>query len=148
MCAVNLQPVTKANWIACIDLTLHPQQQNNLASNVETIAESKFEPDSILRAICLGDRIIGMLAYCTEDEPPDPEVYWLFRLMVDKNFQGKGYGTQALDLAIKEMVQLGAKKIYISHKPQNEVASKLYQKLGFKYIGTLDDGDLFMEKVV
>ena len=145
---VSLKPVTKDNWIACIDLSLHPEQENNLASNVETIAESKFEPDNILRAIYLGDRVIGMLAYCVEDEPPDPEIYWIFRFMIDKDWQNRGYGKQALNLAIAEIVQLGAKKIYTSHKPQNKIAGKLYQKLGFKYIGTLDDGDLSMEKII
>ena len=89
-----------------------------------------------------------MLAYCMEDEPPDPEVYWLFRFMIDKDFQNKGYGKKALNLVIEEISSLGAKKIYTSHKPKNEVAGKLYQKLGFNYIGERDDGDLLMEKTI
>ena len=143
---ISLKPVTKDNWITCIDLTLHPEQKNNLASNVETIAELKFEPDNILRAIYLGDCIIGMLAYCVEDEPPDPETFWIFRFMIDKDWQNQGYGKQALKSAIAEIVQLGGKKIYTSHKPKNEIAGRLYQKLGFEYVGSLEDGDLLLER--
>ncbi|MGL4884692.1 MAG: GNAT family N-acetyltransferase [Waterburya sp.] len=145
MC-INLGEVTKDNWIACIHLSLHPEQEGNLASNVATIAQSKFEPNNQLRAIYKNDKVIGMLAYCMEDEPIDSEVYWIFRFMIDKDFQNKGYGTKALNLTIKEISQLGAKKIYISHKPKNKIAGKLYQKIGFAYIGEQDDGDLLMEK--
>ena len=145
---ISLKPVTKDNWIACIDLTLHPEQENNLGSNVETIAESKFETDIILRAIYKGDRVIGMLAYCVEGEPFDPEIYWIFHFMIDKDFQNQGYGKQALNLAIAEIVQLKAKKIYTSHKLKNKIAGRLYQKLGFKYIRSLEDGDLLMEKII
>ena len=144
MC-IELRKVTKENWIDCINLSLYPEQENNLASNVASIAESKFEPNNQLRAIYKQEKIIGFLAFCEEDDPPDPELYWIFRFMIDKNFQGQGYGTKALKLVIKEIKSLGAKRIYTMHKPQNKIAGKLYQKLGFSYIGSLDDGDLLME---
>ena len=98
-----------------------------------------------LKAIYKGDRIIGFLAFCVEDDPPDTELYWLFRFMIDKNFQGRGYGTKALNLVIAEIKKLGAKRIQTMHKPQNKIAGKLYQKLGFSYIGNLDDGYLLMK---
>lgn len=146
--SVSLQPVTKDNWIKCIDLRLQPEQVGNLASNVETIAESKFEPDNILRAIYLDRAVIGMLAYSMEDEPPDPEVYWLFRFMIDKDYQNQGYGTKALELLFKEISCLGGKKIYTTHKPTNEVAGKLYRKVGFSYNGELHYGEPLMEKLI
>ncbi|MEY4520737.1 MAG: hypothetical protein RLZZ499_3337 [Cyanobacteriota bacterium] len=147
MC-ISLSEVTKDNWINCIYLSLHPEQEGNLASNVATIAESKFEPNNQLRAIYKNDQIIGMLAYCIEDEPINPEVYWIFRFMIDKDFQGKGYGTKALNLVMTEIAQLGAKKIYTSHKPKNKIASNLYKKVGFVYIGERDSGNLLMEKEI
>ena len=128
-----IKPVTKDNWIECINLRLLPEQVGNLASNVETIAEFKFEPDNILRAIYLDRAVIGVLAYSMEDEPIDPEVYWLFRFMIDKDYQNKGYGTQALKRLFEEISGLGGKKIYTSHKPANKIAGKLDRKVGFSY---------------
>ncbi len=145
MC-INLQEVTKDNWLKCIDLSLHLEQIGNLALNVETIAESKFEPNNQLRAIYKDNQVIGMLAFSMEDEPVNPEVYWIFRFMIDKDFQNKGYGKKALHLVINEIAQLGGKKIYTSHKPKNKIAGKLYQKVGFNYNGELHHGEPLMEK--
>ena len=147
MC-IELKEVTKDNWIDCIYLSLYPEQEDNVASNVASIAESKFEPQNQLRAIYKEEKVIGFLAFCVEDDPPDPELYWIFRFMIDKNFQGLGYGTKALKLVIEEIKKLGAKRIQTMHKPKNKIAGKLYQKIGFSYIGNLDDGDLLMEITV
>lgn len=144
MC-IELKEVTRDNWIDCIRLSLHPEQEGNVAPNVDSIAESKFELHHQLRAIYKDKQVIGFLAFCVEDDPPNPELYWLFRFMIDKDFQGKGYGTQALNLVIEEITHLGAKCIHTMHKPKNIRAGKLYQKAGFTYIGNLDDGDLLME---
>ncbi|MDJ0635580.1 MAG: GNAT family N-acetyltransferase [Xenococcaceae cyanobacterium MO_188.B29] len=146
--AIKLKEVTKDNWIDCIDLSLYPEQEKNVASNVASIAESKFEPHYQLRAVYKEQKVIGFLAFCVEVDPPDPELYWLFRFMIDKHFQGQGYGTKALNLVIEEIRQLGAKRIHTMHKPSNKTAGKLYQKAGFVYIGHLDDGDLLMEKKI
>ncbi|VEP12863.1 Spermidine acetyltransferase [Hyella patelloides LEGE 07179] len=144
MC-IELKEVTKDNWIDCISLSLYPEQEGNLASNVDSIAESKFEPNNQLRAIYKDRKVIGFLAFCVEDDPPDPKLYWIFRFMIDKDFQGQGYGTKALNLVIDEIKKLGAKRIHTMHKPKNKIAGKLYQKIVFSYIGSLDDGDLLME---
>ncbi|MEM7758650.1 MAG: GNAT family N-acetyltransferase [Cyanobacteria bacterium P01_A01_bin.40] len=145
---IKLRAVTIENWIDCIRLSLHPEQESYVASNVESIAESKFELNNQLRAIYKDNKAIGFLAFCVEDDPPDAELYWLFRFMIDKNFQGRGYGARALQLVIEEIKTLGAKRIHTMHKPQNKIAGRLYQKSGFSYIGSLDDGDLLMEMTI
>ncbi|MEZ6049997.1 MAG: GNAT family N-acetyltransferase [Planctomycetaceae bacterium] len=145
MALTTLQDVTRENWRACIRLEMHEHQQGFVASNVATIAESRFEPHFVLRAIYAEDKVVGMLAYCPEDDPPDPTLYWIFRLMIDKHHQGQGIGTAAMRLAIKEIRELGAHKVRTMHKPSNEIAAALYPKLGFQQIGFHDDGDVLLE---
>lgn len=142
---VTLQDVTRENRVACIRLSLHPDQQGNLASNVETIAESKFKPHHQLRAIYRGDEVVGLLAYTVEDDPPDDELFWIFRLMVDKNHQRQGIAKAAMQLAIAEITALGGRRIQTMHKPTNHAAAALYRQLGFQEIGVLDDGDTLLE---
>lgn len=63
----------------------------------------------------------------------------------DRNkYQNKGYGENAVKLAIKEMRQLGATEIRTMYMPGNIRAQRLYEKLGFEEIGTLDGGDIFL----
>ena len=88
---------------------------------------------------------MGLLAYAPETDPPDDQLFWIFRLMVDKNFQRRGIGAAAMRLAIDELKEFGAAKIRTMHKPINKPAAALYESLGFAVIGELDDGDILLE---
>jgi diamine N-acetyltransferase len=64
---------------------------------------------------------------------------WVYRIMVDKEFQGKGIGKAATKLMISEMAKLpNAKKIVVGYRPENLGAHNLYSSLGF-----IDKGDRF-----
>ncbi len=73
----------------------------------------------------------------TEKEELDG--YWVFRIMIDENFQGKGIGKAATKLMISEMGKLAdAEKIVVGYHPENREAHHLYASLGF-----IDNGDRF-----
>jgi diamine N-acetyltransferase len=145
---ITLVPVSKHNWQECAFLELPPSQSHLLASNLLTIAESKFEPHYILHAIQRDQKVVGMLAYCQEIDEPTPDVYWLFRIMIAAKHQGNGHGRAAAHLAIEKMVAVGARTIRTMHRPDNEVAARLYRSLGFIERGYLDDGDILLELTV
>jgi diamine N-acetyltransferase len=142
---IQLGQVNKENWVKCTQLSLKSEQESFLASNLATIAESKFEPHYQLRAIFSGEEIVGMAAFCPEIDIDEPDLYWIFRFMIDKSFQGKGLGHKALKLIIEEIKTLKAKKILTMCKPCNKVALSLYLKVGFLIKGYLDDGDHLLE---
>jgi diamine N-acetyltransferase len=145
---IHLKKVDRCNWVACVKLSLHPDQVGNLASNSNTIAEAKFEPHHRLRAIYKDNDVIGMLSFCHEDDPLDLELFWLFRFMIDKEHQGKGYGSNVLALVLEEVRGLGGKRLQTMCKPSNAAAAQAYRSFGFKEIGTLNDGDLHFETLI
>lgn len=53
----------------------------------------------------------------------------------EKNYQGKGYGTEAIKLLINKAKQADIRKIYLEVHPDNRRAIKAYEKCGFKKIG-------------
>jgi len=53
----------------------------------------------------------------------------------EKNYQGKGYGTKAINLLINKAKQADIKKIYLEVRPNNIRAIKAYEKCGFKKTG-------------
>jgi diamine N-acetyltransferase len=142
---VELLPLTRENWVACVDLPLLPSQRGLLAPNVYSIAELNFEQHYIPQVIYASGQVVGFLMYCPENDPPDPGLFWLFRFMVAAEHQGKGYGASALRLALLEMKAAGATRVRTMHKPSNSTASRLYQRHGFVEIGVLPDGDIELE---
>jgi diamine N-acetyltransferase len=143
---IELRPVDRSNWRDCARLRLGPGQDDLVASNVWSIAESRFEPHYVPRAVVAEDEAVGFLMYCVETDPPDAELYWLFRFMIDADHQGRGYGRAALRLAVDEMRSAGARRIHTMHRPRNVAASRLYRGAGFVEIGRLEDGDVELEK--
>ena len=142
---IQLRDLNRDNWRACAGLALPAEQEKLVAPNVWSIAEAGFEPQYRPRVICLDETIIGFLMYCAETDPQDPTLFWLFRFMLAPGFQGRGHGAEALRLALEEMKAAGATRVRTMHKPGNVAASRLYRRLGFREIGTLDDGDIELE---
>lgn len=146
---ITLRPVDRNNWVACGRISVGDDQHGLVAGNLETIAESTFELHYHLRAIYHDELVVGMLAYCHENDPEDLELYWIFRLIIDSSFQGKGFGSEAMKLAIAEIRARGATRIHTMHQPGNRIASSLYGKLGFEITGErLDDGDIVRELIL
>lgn len=62
--------------------------------------------------------------------------------MVDVNYQGRDYGTQALPLILNEMYALyGKQDIYLTLERENARAVHLYEKFGFRPTGEKDEGE-------
>lgn len=105
--------------------------------NAISIAQSKFETTLKPYAIYAEDKIVGFLMYNSVQEELDG--YWVYRIMVDKEYQGKGIGKAATKLMISEMTKLpNAQKIVVGYHPENFGAHNLYSSLGF-----IDNGDRF-----
>lgn len=65
---------------------------------------------------------------------PDDNNYWIYRLMIDKEYQGKGIGIQAILLIIEKMRSINEKNIpliMIGYNPKNLSAKLVYKKAGF-----------------
>jgi diamine N-acetyltransferase len=144
--SITLREVTKQNWVQCIRLKLASEQEGLVAPNIASIAESKFEPHYVPRAIYSNEKVVGFLMYCPEIETEEKDLYWLFRFMVDVEYQKQGIGKAALKLALNEIAKNNCRKINIIYSPKNSAAAKLYASFGFKQVGTAEDGDIIVQK--
>jgi diamine N-acetyltransferase len=138
---VKLKDVTAKNWRDVARLELAPDQRDLVAGNLYSIAESKFDPDARPRAVYAGDEPVGFLMYDASDQEA-----LIYRLMIDRRHQRKGYGRAALVLAINEIKALpNIGKISISHMPNNKIVKALCASLGFKEAGLDGDGEMMAE---
>ena len=71
---------------------------------------------------------------------------WIDDIMIDKQYQGKGYGTKALkDLIDELMFTYETNEVYLSCYKHNTHALNLYAKLGFITTNRLDiNGELIL----
>ena len=145
---ISLKEVTKDNWVQCVKLKLAPEQECFVAPNADSIAESKFEPHYVPRAIYNNDKVVGFLMYCPEIETQEKDLYWLFRFMIDIEHQKQGIGKAALKIAIAKISKINCRKINIIYSPKNSVAAKLYANFGFEKIAIDEDGEIIVQKRV
>ena len=71
--------------------------------------------------------------------------YSLWRLMIDENYQKKGFGREAVALGvdfIKSFPCGKAEYCWLSYEPENEVARQLYRSYGFIETGNMVSGEI------
>jgi diamine N-acetyltransferase len=138
---VRLAKVTEDNWEDVVDLELSDDQQDFVADNTYSLAESKFDRSARPRAIYAGKQIVGFLMYDVETSRGARKAT-IYRFMIDKAQQGKGYGRAAMECALAEIRAIrGVTVIAVSYMPKNKVARGLYRSFGFVERGRDEDGE-------
>jgi diamine N-acetyltransferase len=143
---VRLKEVTADNWEAVVDLELTDAQEDIVASNAYSLVEAKFTPAAQPRAIYAGKRIVGFLMYETLASEGKPHETSVYRFMIDRRQQGKGYGRAAFAAALDEIgATTAARKVTVCYVPQNLPAKQFYASFGFVETGLDDDGEMVAE---
>ncbi|MDE6903946.1 MAG: GNAT family N-acetyltransferase [Lachnospiraceae bacterium] len=153
---IKLEKITGKNVWDILKLCVFERQKNFVASNDLSIIEAYTTITGNGYAFPFGiyedDTPIGflMIGFDTDDYWDDAPLiakgnYNLWRLMIDKNFQNKGYGKEAVGLALKFIKTFPcgeAEYCWLSYEPENEAASQLYHSFGFVETGEMDGEEL------
>jgi diamine N-acetyltransferase len=139
---ITLREITLDNWRECVRLKVADDQQGFVASNAVSLAQSKYEPESIPLAVYDGDTMVGFVMYHPE-EYGIANLWFIERLMVGHQYQGKGYGRAAMNLLLQRLKATpGYTAILISFVPDNTAAERLYSSLGFEDTGEIEEGEI------
>ena len=143
---ITLRPVDEQNREAVLALSVREDQPFVAPNDVSLrqADEANAEHPGYARpfGIYADEELVGfsMFAFDPEEEDEDDR-YWLWRFMIDKNEQGKGYGQAALAEIIRYFKGNGADRLFLSTEPENECGVHVYHKAGFKETGDIDDGE-------
>jgi diamine N-acetyltransferase len=142
---VTLREITKENWRDIVRLKVAPHQEQFVASNAASIAEAHFNPEvAWFRAVYALDVPVGFLML--EDDAVHQE-YFLWRFMIDEQYQGRGYGRKALKLLFAHVkTRPGADAVETSCVTAKGGPGPFYEKMGFVYTGKEEDGELVMRR--
>ena len=142
---IHLEKITWDNYRDICRLRVTKEQDSFVARNERSlihayIALSQGEIKPFPFGIYLGKKPIGfvMIGYNGYEEG-DPEftkdTYFIWRFMIDKRYQGRGYGREAMKLALDYIRTFPfgkAEYCWLSYEPENKAAKKLYLSFGFE----------------
>lgn len=138
----ELRPITVKNFDDIISLRVAEHQQKLVASNVESIAQAWVQPGCTPLAIYHDGGPVGFIMYCID---VDDGEYWLYRFMIDRHYQGRGYGRQALTQVLERVkADQSRHKIFLGVEPDGGASLALYQSLGFRFDGRICEGEHIM----
>jgi len=158
MSIITLRDINIDNWQAVYKLDAGDDGKF-VAPNAYSMLEAIYDPAQTMRAIYADETLVGFMLFGHPSIPADfelpegttvpeialkhPEkVMVIFRLMVDKAYQGNGYGGTALKQLLDAMQLLGQYELaYISFEPENTGSERLYKRLGFQDTGLLMFGE-------
>jgi diamine N-acetyltransferase len=137
---VSLREVTRDNLRDIMKLKVTEAQNQFVAPNTVSLAQAHFYPDRAwFRAIYADETPVGFLML--SDEPRKPE-YFLWRLMIAVEYQGFGFGEQAMKLLIAHVkTRPQATELFTSYVPAEGGPAAFYHKLGFVDTGEVDEGE-------
>ena len=150
---IKLVPVSDDNRDAVLALSVREDQPFVAPNDVslKQAAETNEEYPGVARpfAICADDRAVGFCMFSFAPEEEDPaDRYWLWRFMIDKNEQDKGYGQAALREIIRYFRENGADRLYLSTEPENEKGLHIYHGAGFCETGAISDGEAVLMRML
>ena len=126
---IRIVPLDADNWEEAAGLTLRADQVDFIASNLASIAESRFHPELQPCAIHCGETMVGFTMYARN---PYDDQYWIYRFMIDQRYQRRGLGLTAMHVLIDQIKTLpNVPEISISYEDHNDPARQLYRRAGF-----------------
>lgn len=137
--SVSLREVTAKSLATVLRLQVAESQRGFVATNAESIAEAHFSKRAWFRAIYAGETPVGFVMLSDDREKPE---YYLWRLMIDAEHQGNGYGRLAIQELLEHVRRLpGATELRTSIVLGDGNPGPFYEKLGFALTGEIDEGE-------
>lgn len=153
---IRIEKINAKNIWDILKLHVSKEQKSFVASNELSIIEAYIAitgngyafPFGIFEdEIPVGFLMIGYDVDESFDNPPQIAYgnYSIWRLMIDEKYQRKGYGKEALRLALEFIRTFPCGKAeycFLSYEPENIGAKKLYSKFGFIENGEMDGEEI------
>ena len=157
---LRLEKINGRNVWDILKLSVSDEQENFVARNETSIIEAYTAITANGYAFPFGiydeETPVGfcMIGYGTDDSWEDaPAVaqnsYNLWRFMIDRRYQGKGYGKAAMRLILDFIATQPcgpAGLCWLSYGPENTAAKALYAAFGFRETGEWDGDEVIAVK--
>jgi diamine N-acetyltransferase len=145
---VTLREIRSDSVRAVIKLAVTEYQNRFVAPNAVSLAQALFAPEAWYRAVYLAEDPVGFVMLSDQsllDPVPDNPELFVWRFMIDANYQHMGIGRAALRLVIEHARSKGNfDELKLSYVPAEGGPEPLYLSLGFLPTGDVEDGEVIM----
>ncbi len=140
---VRLEKITPENYEECFELRVAEDQKYFVSANTISLAKAYVFYDIVTPFAIYNDDIMVGFIMLRYNEGHNS--YFIWQLMIDEKFQSKGYGKEAMKLAIEWMKKdERCHEIITTYKKGNQCAADLYTKLGFENMEDFGDDEMDM----
>ena len=137
---LRLTDVTEDNWLETASLSVSDDQKGFVASAVGILARGYVYRGCGGRVLVIENDGVIVGAALVREFTEEPLGYDLQQFMIDRHFQGRGYGFAALKLILEELRKEGHyDHVEVCVKKKDVEAIRLYEKCGFTDSGYIDE---------
>ena len=137
---VSLRPLSASNRQAVEALRVSPGQEQFVSSVADSLREAAEHPDAhaLYWAVYADDTPVGFVMIADEVASPDYIPHYLWKLLIDERYQGRGFGTATLDLIVEYFRGRPGVEALITSAGQGEGSPiTFYERYGFERTGEI-----------
>jgi diamine N-acetyltransferase len=141
---MKFEEINESNYRECLRLKVKESQVGNVGdSNAFALAKAYvYRNISHPYAILKNGKMIGFIQYREMSELGN---YLIDKIMIANEYQGKGLGEEAMRLIIRNLKNENKyRRLCLCVDLKNEVALRLYNKLGFKQVEDEEEGEIVL----
>jgi len=141
---ISFKPVEGSVLVETISLSVTSDQLKYVGTVAEALDEAIQVPEGKpwFRAVFDGNQAVGfvMLSWNVKPNPPTIIGPWfLWKLIVDYRFQGRGYGRATVEEVCRIIRREGATELLTSFATGQTSPELFYERIGFKPTGEFDN---------
>ena len=144
MSAVTLRDVTDENRHAVVAVRVASSQVRFVGTVVDALLDAQEIPEGKpwYRALYADEEPVGFVMLSWDVRPDPPRIigpWFLWKLLVDEQHQGRGYGREAVRLVAEIVRAEGATELLTSCVLGDDGPEPFFLRLGFVPTGDLDE---------
>lgn len=129
--------LNKSNYWDAMGILIHEEQQKFVLEAKASIVMGLMHKEKKVFAQMEGNLVVGLLVLNVDKKLEDFDIDII---IIDKRFQGRGYGKSMVKWAVEYLKDKGAKKLTIGVARENIGAKKIYMNAGFVPDSVYDGG--------
>ena len=146
---VELKAITEDNFIDAFNLRLAPGQEKFVSHPIRSLAQAYVYRDQCQPfGIYAAGTMVGYVMVIYDCDIPE---YDIWHMMIDKDEQGRGYGSEALDRVldyIRTKPFGESDRVALTCSKVNPTARRLYESKGFSATGYEDEDEIELAMTV